>query len=58
MHKPEAIRIRAHAYGSIINICAISPMAPVAAKAANARECPTVPITLGADQQPIKKPRK
>jgi hypothetical protein len=33
-------------------------MAPVAAKAANALECPTVPIILGAYQQPIKKPKK
>jgi hypothetical protein len=58
MHKPEAILIRAHAYGLIISICAISPITPAAAKAANARECPTTPITLGAYQQPIKKPKK
>jgi hypothetical protein len=39
-------------------MCAISPIAPDAVKAAKAREWPTAPISLGAHQQPTKKPRK
>src|SRR6056297_4006299 len=35
-----------------------SPMAPVAVKAAKAREWPTLPIRRGAHQQPMKKPMK
>ena len=42
----------------MISICASKPMAPVAAKAAKARECPTVPNKRGAHQQPMKKPTK
>ena len=52
------MRINAHAIGSISMGCAIAPIAPVAANAEKARECPTVPIKRGAHQQPTKNPRK
>src|SRR6056297_3275057 len=35
-----------------------NPMAPVAVKAAKAREWPTLPIRRGAHQHPMKKPMK
>jgi hypothetical protein len=52
------MRIKAHAYGLIIIICANKAIAPVAVKAANALECPTLPIRRGAHQHPMKKPIK
>ncbi len=37
---------------------AITPIVPAAVKAAKARERPTAPISRGAHQQPMKKPKK
>jgi len=50
--------MRAQMYGFIINIWVINPITPRVAKPANALLCPTEPISLGAHQQPIKKPKK
>ena len=47
----EAIRINAQAQGSTHIICAMMPIVPAAAKAAKAREWPTVPIRRGARQR-------
>lgn len=58
MHKPVATRMIAQAVGSMMIICASNPIAPVAVKAAKAREWPTLPINRGAHQQPMKNPVK
>ena len=44
---PDAMRIMDHASGSITNIWANNPIAPIAVKAAKVRECPTLPIKRG-----------